>query len=105
MKLDVERARDAFLPLAEALSTADHRPPTTDPERDKETRRQGDAANADLLVSPSPLLLVSQSSFVVVRRSPAGGEVVLRLADDGGSPSLAALGPDREPMAPRTAAD
>ena len=53
------------------------RPPTTD-ERDKETRRQGDAADANLLVSPSPGLLVWPLYKVVANLPYAITSAVLR---------------------------
>jgi signal transduction histidine kinase/CheY-like chemotaxis protein len=58
----------------------DQRPPTTDhPTTDRETRRQGDVANANLFVSPSPGLLGSQAS--VVGRQPSF--VVVEVQDTG----------------------
>jgi tetratricopeptide (TPR) repeat protein len=47
-------------------STINDEGPTVDQKTDKETRRQGDMIDSDLLVSPSPGLLVSQSSVVEV---------------------------------------
>jgi CO/xanthine dehydrogenase Mo-binding subunit len=55
----VEEARSRGL-----LPTTDHQPPTSDSERDEETRGQEDTVGANLLVSSSPGLPVSPSSVV-----------------------------------------
>jgi signal transduction histidine kinase len=52
--------------------TADHGTSTTESQPHKETRRQGEPPNANLLVSSSPGLPVSQSSVVEFRVSDTG---------------------------------
>jgi two-component system OmpR family sensor kinase/two-component system sensor histidine kinase BaeS len=59
-------------------ATTDHRPPATNPEGDKEPKRQGELSNAALFVSPSPGFTGAQSS-VVFRVSDTGQGVA---ADD-----------------------
>jgi glucokinase len=68
---DAPASLAAMLGLARSLMdaqslTTDHRPPTTGSEQDKETKRQREISNANLLVSHSPPLLVARSSVVGV---------------------------------------
>jgi 16S rRNA (adenine1518-N6/adenine1519-N6)-dimethyltransferase len=58
--------------------TTDDRPPTSDSEKDKETRRQGDTAGANLLVSSSPALIIWPSYKVVANLPYAITSAVLR---------------------------
>jgi 16S rRNA (adenine1518-N6/adenine1519-N6)-dimethyltransferase len=74
---NLEIVQGDILNLAPEQLLAAHRPPTTD-ERDKETRRQGDAAGANLLVSLSPGLLVRPSYKVVANLPYAITSSVLR---------------------------
>src|SRR5262249_26294954 len=66
-----------FRALLESLTTGS-RPPTTDPEQNKETGRQGELPNANLLVSPDPGPPALYSS-VVGRQSSAVGEETFTL--------------------------